>query len=174
MLRIEEANTPAQIEQAHALFLEYADGLGISLCFQGFEAELATLPGLYAPPRGRLLLALDDEEAVGCIGLRPLEGDRCEMKRLYVRASHRGRGLGRELAARALLEAARSGYGRMVLDTLPSMERARQLYGHLGFDVIQPDYTSPLEGVVYMEIHLPVASAQPGPPPASGPSFQAE
>ena len=174
MLRIEAADTTARVDQARALFLEYAEGLGVSLCFQGFDAELASLPGRYAPPGGRLLLALDGEEAVGCVGVRPLEGNLCEMKRLYVRASHRGRGLGRELAQRALQEAAQSGYERMVLDTLPSMERARQLYADLGFHVIQPYYTNPLEGVVYMEIALPAKSTGPGPGPPTSRPFQAE
>ncbi len=172
MVRIESADTPARIEQVRALFLEYAGQLGLSLCFQGFDAEVAGLPGRYAPPRGQLLLAMEGETAVGCIGLRPLEGDCCEMKRLYVRASHRGRGLGRTLAERVLAAARTSGYRRMLLDTLPSMERARQLYAALGFRVTQPYTANPVEGVVYMEIDLPEPGTEPRPP--APPTLQTE
>jgi GNAT superfamily N-acetyltransferase len=154
MFRIEEASTPARVEQIRSLFREYEAWLGMDLCFQGFEAELAGLPGRYARPEGRLLVALDGEEGVGCVALRKLEPGVCEMKRLFVRPSHQGQGLGRALAERLLREAAAIGYLRMRLDTLPLMSAARQLYATLGFREIPPYYENPLAGVLYMELDL--------------------
>jgi ribosomal protein S18 acetylase RimI-like enzyme len=120
-----------------ALLREYEAGLGVSLCFQGFEAELAGLPGAYAPPRGQMLLvrAPDDVRLIGLVALRPVPAaqDLCEMKRLYVRPEARGLGLGRSLALAVMAEARRLGYGRMCLDTLPSMTEAQALYRALGF-----------------------------------------
>jgi ribosomal protein S18 acetylase RimI-like enzyme len=124
-------------ERLVALLREYEAGIGISLCFQGFAAELAQLPGDYAEPEGRLILAREPggEELVGCVALRPVAGkpDHCEMKRLYVRQRARGSGLGRTLALAAIAEARRIGYTRMCLDTLPSMTAAQALYRSLGF-----------------------------------------
>ncbi|WP_296873555.1 GNAT family N-acetyltransferase [Tibeticola sp.] len=153
-----QATEPAHIEAASALMREYADGLGVDLCFQNFEQELATLPGDYAPPRGSLLLALVDEEPAGCCALRPLDNadypNAAEMKRLYVRKPFRRFGLGRQLAE-AILDAARqAGYHCVLLDTLDDMEAARNLYAELGFEEIPPYYFSPLEGAHYLKVDL--------------------
>lgn len=137
-----------------ALFMEYAQSLGFSLCFQGFDKELATLPGAYAPPRGRLFLAQIGGDVAGCVGLRPLGEGRCEMKRLYVRPAFRGNGLGRRLAETAIAEARAIGHPRMVLDTLDSMAAARRLYASLGFREIPAYYDNPLNGVIYAELAL--------------------
>jgi GNAT superfamily N-acetyltransferase len=125
--------------------------LGVDLCFQGFEQELASLPGAYAPPRGRLLLALDEGEAVGCVALRPLGDDVCEMKRLYLRPTHRGDGRGRMLAERIMDEARALGYRTMRLDTLPMMKDAIALYERLGFRPIDPYYANPVPGALFLE-----------------------
>ncbi len=167
MVQIVSAATPAHIVQVRELFVEYAAWLGISLCFQGFDQELESLPGRYAPPGGLLLLGLDGDRAVGCIGMRPMEDGVCEMKRLYVCPSHRGQGLGQTLVLRVLRAAERLGYRRMRLDTLPVMAAARQLYGRLGFSEIASYYTNPVEGVVYMEITLPVSAVPNDPGPSN-------
>ena len=125
--------------------------MGVDLCFQGFEQELASLPGAYAPPRGRLLLALDEGEAVGCVALRPLGDDVCEMKRLYLRPTHRGDGRGRMLAERIMDEARALGYRTMRLDTLPMMKDAIALYERLGFRPIDPYYANPVPGALFLE-----------------------
>ncbi len=121
------------LEAVRALFLEYAGTLGFSLCFQGFDKELETLPGDYAPPRGLLLLARQDGQDAGCIGLRPFDETRAEIKRLYIRPPFRGAGLGRTLAAAAIAHARSAGYRGILLDTLPAMREARALYSSLGF-----------------------------------------
>ena len=127
---IRQATSDADISAARELLVEYQAWLGVDLCFQGFATELATLPGDYAPPRGRLLLARtsDDDEIAGCIALRPLDDERCEMKRLFVRLGHHGGGIGRRLIERLLAEAREIGYRTMVLDTLPQMRAAQHLY----------------------------------------------
>jgi GNAT superfamily N-acetyltransferase len=149
------ATTPAQVEQARALFLEYAQSLGFSLCFQGFDQELAELPGKYAPPDGRLLLAYAGDQAIGCVALRKLEPAICEMKRLYVRPTARGSGAGRALAARILGEARAIGYARMRLDTVTGkMDKAIDLYRQLGFHEIEPYGVHPVPGTLFMELTL--------------------
>ena len=154
-MRLVEAQSAVEINVARELFVEYASTLGVDLGFQSFEAELAGLPGEYAPPAGCLLLAFDERGAVaGCVALRRFEKDACEMKRLYVRPGFRGRGLGRELAAELIARARLFGYGRMLLDTLPSMREAAPLYISLGFREIEPYRFNPVEGTLFFELIL--------------------
>jgi ribosomal protein S18 acetylase RimI-like enzyme len=150
-----EARTAADMAAARRLIQAYADWLAVDLCFQGFDAELAALPGAYAPPQGRLLLAKTSGEVVGCVGLRPLEPGICEMKRLWVEPGWGGYGIGRALA-QAVIDAARAiGYRRMRLDTLPErMPAAQGLYRGLGFQEIPAYYDNPLDGVVMLELEL--------------------
>ena len=157
--RIRPARTSADIATAAALFEEYAAGLGIDLGYQGFPAELAGLPGAYAPPAGELLLAWGDgDETLGCVALRPLEGRRvCEMKRLYVRPAGRRLGLGQALVAEIIAKATALGYAEMKLDTLPSMGAAAALYRKFGFAAIAPYYVSPITGTLYFSRALPPA-----------------
>ena len=144
----------ASVEEARKLFLEYADALGVDLCFQGFDRELAGLPGDYARPAGRLLAARAGHELVGCVALRALGNGACEMKRLYVRLAARGSGTGRALAE-AVIDAARAeGYERMRLDTLPQMIEAQPLYDSLGFREIEPYYDNPVPGARFLELTL--------------------
>jgi putative acetyltransferase len=154
VLSIVDALAVDGLLKARSLFEEYADSLGIDLCFQDFQEELATLPGSYAPPDGRLLLALHDGEPVGCVALRRLEPGICEMKRLYVRPAFRAFGLGRMLAQRIVNEARDAGYQRMRLDSLPSMTAALALYRRLGFREIAPYRRNPIEGSVFLELQL--------------------
>lgn len=148
------------IAMVKRLFQEYAEALGIDLEFQGFAEELAGLPGRYAPPAGRLLLATLEGGPAGCVGLRALEQDVCEMKRLYVPPQYRGHGIGRLLARRIIHEAHSAGYHRMRLDTLPSMAAARELYAELGFRPIQPYYPNPVAGTAFLELELGTARAE--------------
>ena len=136
IVEIVPAQRPEEVFLAANLFCEYAEQLGIDLSFQRFEDELAALPGAYAPPRGRLLLGLVAGQAAGCVGLRPLEGSLCEMKRLYVRPALRRTGVGRRLAEAVIAAGRELGYERMRLDTLPSMDAAGMLYDSLGFTEI--------------------------------------
>jgi len=147
---------PADLEAIRGLFREYEADIGVDLCFQGFEKELAELPGAYAPPLGRLLIAKAGDVAIGCVGLRPLKSDGtiCEMKRLYVRPSHRSTGLGRQLVERIVIEARAAGYVAMRLDTLQTMTAAQDLYRRMGFRDIPAYYPNPLPGVVYLELEL--------------------
>jgi putative acetyltransferase len=152
---IRQAVDAVDVAQARALFEEYAAWLDVDLCFQGFAQELATLPGGYAPPRGRLLIAGAPEAAVGCVALRPLAGNEPaapagEIKRLYVRPVARGTGLGLRLVERLLDEARAIGYRELKLDTLDRMTDARRLYERLGFAACSPYYHNPLPGAVYM------------------------
>jgi putative acetyltransferase len=151
---IVQAIDPQSIGLARQLFEELAASLGIDLGFQGFPAELAGLPGAYSPPGGRLLIALDGPHPAGCVALRPLEGEVCEMKRLYVRPDYRGTGLGRLLAERIIAEARTAGYRWMRLDTLPSMAAARRLYHELGFREIPPYRYNPVPGTAFLELML--------------------
>jgi putative acetyltransferase len=152
---IKQAETLGQIAQARQLFLEYAQSLGFSLCFQNFDKELAELPGDYAPPLGRLLLAESSGELAGCVALHEIEPGICEMKRLYLRPKFRGKGLGRALAERIIAEARTMGYKRMRLDTVePVMKDAVAMYRRLGFREIPPYRVNPMPGTLYMELSL--------------------
>jgi putative acetyltransferase len=150
-----QAGSPQQISQARELFLEYAQSLGFSLCFQNFDRELAELPGDYAQPEGRLLLAQYQGQLAGCVALHKLEPHICEMKRLYLRPQFRGKGLGRALADRIIAEARQIGYQRMRLDTVePVMKDAVAMYGKLGFKEVAPYRANPIAGALYMELEL--------------------
>jgi ribosomal protein S18 acetylase RimI-like enzyme len=150
-----QAKSPAEIAQARELFLEYAQSLGFSLCFQNFDQELASLPGHYAPPEGRLLLATYEDELAGCVALHQLEPGICEMKRLYLRPQFRGKGLGRILADTIIAEARQIGYHQMRLDTVgPVMKDAVAMYRKIGFQEIAPYCANPMAGALYMELDL--------------------
>lgn len=154
-LVIVNAESAAQVEQVRELFLEYANSLGFSLCFQGFDKELAALPGDYAPPDGRLLLAQVDGQAAACGALHRLDADKCEMKRLYVRPQFRGQRLGRILTERLIAEARAMGYKAMRLDTVAEkMREAVALYRRLGFREIAPYRENPIASALYMELTL--------------------
>jgi len=150
--------TPALLDATRMIFREYEASLDVDLCFQNFEAELATLPGEYAPPQGALLLALVDGDVAGCGGLRPLPGtdyaNACEMKRLFVRPAYRKFGLGRLLAQALLDRGMQAGFSAMLLDTLDEMEAARGLYASLGFEEIPPYYFNPIPGAHYLKADL--------------------
>jgi putative acetyltransferase len=149
------AESAAQIAQCRELFLEYAQSLGFSLCFQNFDKELADLPGEYAPPKGRLLLGEFEGELAACVALHPLSEEICEMKRLYLRPNFRGKGLGRALANRVIQEAREIGYQRMRLDTVePRMKDAVEMYRKIGFQEIEPYCDNPIAGALYMELLL--------------------
>ena len=155
ILELIRAPSAKQMEQARELFREYAAWLEIDLCFQNFERELAGLPGDYAPPGGRLLIAYDDGQLAGCIALRRIGEGICEMKRLFVRSQFRGKGLGRALIQAIIREARAIGYQRMLLDTLPpKMNDAIALYRSLGFAEIEPYYENPVPGAIFMELEL--------------------
>jgi putative acetyltransferase len=154
MYHIREAETATDIAQVRELFLEYQATLGVDLCFQGFAEELASLPGSYARPAGRLLLATNGSAVLGVVGLRPINGTDCEMKRLYVRVTGRGAGLGRRLAQALIKEARLAGYNRLLLDTLPTMNEAQALYRSLGFVEITAYCHNPIAGARYMALDL--------------------
>ena len=155
VLTFAQAESPAQIAQARELFLEYAQSLGFSLCFQNFDKELAGLPGDYAAPEGRLLLVEYEGQLAGCVALHALEPGICEMKRLYLRPQFRGKGLGRVLAERIIAEARQIGYQRMRLDTVePVMKDAVAMYRKLGFKEIAPYRPNPIAGAMYMGLEL--------------------
>lgn len=152
---IAQAESPTQMAQVRDLFLEYAQSLGFSLCFQNFDKELAGLPGDYAPPTGRLLLAQYESQLAGCVALHQLEAGICEMKRLYLRPPFRGKGLGRALAEFIVAQGRQLGYRRMRLDTVePVMRDAVAMYRKLGFKEIAPYCTNPIAGALYMELEL--------------------
>lgn len=154
MVRIDLATTALELEAVRSLFHEYAESLGVDLNYQGFDREVRDLPGDYAPPSGTLLLARNDGEPVGCVGVRALDEQTAEMKRLFVRPAGRGLGLGRTLAEAAIMFARKAGFARMRLDTLPQMQRAQELYRALGFVEIEPYRYSAVPGTVYMELTL--------------------
>lgn len=150
-----QVSSAQQITQARELFLEYAQSLGFSLCFQNFDKELANLPGDYVPPSGRLLLAECGSRLAGCVALHKLAPDVCEMKRLYLRPQFRGKGFGRALVERIISEARQIGYLRMRLDTVePVMKDAVAMYRRLGFTEISPYCANPIAGALYMELLL--------------------
>jgi len=150
-----QVQSPEHVEQARQLFLEYGESLGFSLCFQSFDKEVAGLPGDYAPPDGRLLLAEHEGKIAGCVALHKLSDGICEMKRLYVRPEFRGKALGRALAERVIQEARAIGYARMRLDTIVGkMDSAIALYRALGFREVPPYRENPIAGAIYMELKL--------------------
>lgn len=151
---IKEAGSAELVGLIHELFIEYAGSLHIDLYLYGFTQELAGLPGQYARPDGRLLLAFENDEAAGCIALRKLNENDCEMKRLYVRPKYRKQGIGRALTEAVIAEAKAAGYTRMLLDTFTVMKEAIGLHESLGFRKIEPYYYNPLEGAVFMALDL--------------------
>ena len=164
MLSIDQARSSEQIAAAREIFREYESWLDMDLCFQGFETELAELPGKYALPDGRLLLAYSDDALAGCIALRPLDDDVCEMKRLFVRSGFRGKHIGIGLIERLINDAREIGYKKLRLDTHPpKMGKAVDLYRSLGFREIAPYYNNPHEAVLFMELDLQAAHSSAGP-----------
>ncbi len=153
-IKYAKAKSADQFEQVKALFLEYAESLEFSLGFQDFEEEMADMPGEYAPPDGCILMAYSGENIAGCVALRKLEDDICEMKRLYVRPGFRDLGIGESLSEKIIDEARRIGYKKMRLDTLPSMKEAVSIYEDLGFEVILPYRFNPFDGALFMELEL--------------------
>jgi putative acetyltransferase len=157
-VRIVHAADAGQLEAAREIFREYADSLGVDLCFQSFDAELDGLPGDYAQPDGVLLLAYVDDRLAGCGAMRPLpdvdHANACEMKRLFVRRAFRRFGLGRLLAQALIDRATQAGYSVMLLDTLDEMESARELYATLGFEEVAPYYFNPIPGAHYLKVQL--------------------
>lgn len=150
MLLITQARSADEIEIVRQLMREYQHKLGVDLSFQGFEAELDALPGSYAPPSGRLLLAVHEQTPVGCVALQRISASHAEMKRLYVPPSARGLGVGRKLVAQVLAEAQAIGYSEVVLDTLPNMTEAQRLYQQFGFRDIEPYRPNPIAGTRYL------------------------
>ncbi|MHB8524890.1 MAG: GNAT family N-acetyltransferase [Candidatus Acidiferrales bacterium] len=154
-MRIESAESPEAIGMVRELFVEYSESVGVGFCFQGFAEELATLPGEYARPWGRLFLAFDDmQQVAGCGALRRIDAQTCEMRRFYVRSAFRGKGFGRELIHPLIDSAREIGYVRMRLDTLPSMAKAIAIYRSLGFEEIAPYRTNPVPGALFFERRL--------------------
>ena len=157
-IELRPPSSAQELARTAEIFREYAASLDVDLCFQDFDAELASLPGEYAAPRGHLLLAYVDGQLAGCGALRPFadaeDGNACEMKRLYVRPAFRRFGLGRALAKTLLDEARRAGYSTVLLDTLDDMEAARELYASLGFVEIPPYYFNPIAGAHYLKAEL--------------------
>lgn len=154
MLKILDAQTGKNLENVRKLFEEYRDSLNFDLCFQDFDKELANLPVDYAPPNGCLLLATHRGQTAGCVALRQLSDGICEMKRLYVRPQFRRKGIGRTLTEAIIERAKKAGYRQMRLDTVPTMNAARDLYKSLGFNEIGPYRFNPIEGTLFMELML--------------------
>lgn len=154
-VNIRQAESPGDLDEIRKLFREYESWLGIDLCFQGFEDELASLPGKYAAPGGRLYLAAGDDSVAGCVALRPFDEKTGEIKRLFLRENARGLGLGKLLIEKVIADARAIGYRRIVLDTLyPRMAKAVELYKAHGFRAIDPYYHNPNEEALFMELRL--------------------
>ena len=151
---IRRAETQSEIDQVRRLFIEYREFLGEHLGFQKFESELASLPGEYTRPEGELLIALEGDRVVGCVAVRRIDQNICEMKRLFVMPGYRGEGIGRKLAERIIEDSRDLGYRLIRLDTLERLTEAMKLYRSLGFRRIYPYYENPLSGVVYWELSL--------------------
>lgn len=154
MLKWKHVTDGPDLEHVRMLFKEYADWLGIDLCFQGFEEELKSLPGAYAPPHGALFLVMDDEKPVGCVALKKLDYNVAELKRLYVRPEQRDKGLGKNLSMQAIDVAEALGYDYIRLDTFGRMDKALELYKYLGFEEIGPYYDNPQPDAVFLEKRL--------------------
>ena len=154
MIPIANLTAEDDLDALRAMLREYEAEIGVDLCFQSFAAELASLPGDYAPPRGRLLLAYANGALAGCVALKPVDEATCEMKRLYVRPAHRASGLGRDLVTRVIAEARTLGFREMRLDTLPSMQPAQRMYERFGFRDILPYRPNPVPGTRYMGLAL--------------------
>ena len=152
--QIKAQHTGDAIEEIKQLFIEYSQSLGVNLDFQNFETELNTLPGKYIPPNGALILALVDGKAAGCVALRKMDDDICEMKRLYVRNDYRGLGIGNKLISMIIEEAGKLNYSYMRLDTLPTMKRAQELYKSYGFYDIEPYVYNPVTGTRFLELNI--------------------
>lgn len=152
----------ARLQEIRDLLREYAAWVGLDLSFQGFDEELAALPGEYVAPRGTLLLGLVDGRAAGCVAVRAWEGETCEMKRLYVSSEARGSGLGRALAARAIAWSREAGYRRMLLDTLPAMTVAQRMYERIGFRDVAAYRANPVPGARFLALDLVARDALPG------------
>jgi ribosomal protein S18 acetylase RimI-like enzyme len=153
-LTVLHATSSEQFEETRRLFKEYASALGVDLCFQDFEHELKDLPGEYSEPDGCILLAFLDSALVGCVALRPLSSEICEMKRMYVRPTFRGQRIGQILGQDVITEARKRGYKKMRLDSLPTMREAQALYRSLGFREIDAYRPNPIQGAVFMELEL--------------------
>ncbi|UCD62598.1 MAG: GNAT family N-acetyltransferase [Candidatus Zixiibacteriota bacterium] len=151
MLEIVPADTPSQLATVRELFLEYADSLNFELNFQSFDRDINELPGKYAPPEGRLYLARWDGKVAGCIALKKLGPDTCELKRLWVKPAFRGKKIGRALAERVIADAREIGYRKMMLDTIDTMIEAMTLYQSLGFEKTVPYYDNPVKGATHFE-----------------------
>ena len=154
LFRIRRVTENNQYQQVRELFTEYVDSLGIDLSFQNIVTELQSLPGEYAPPEGCILLAMYEEQVAGCVALRKIDEDVCEMKRLYVKPDFKGKGIGKRLASSIIEEAKNRGYRYIRLDTLPTMEQAISLYSSLGFYEIEPYRFNPIVGTKYLELEL--------------------
>ena len=154
LFRIGRVTEESQYAKVRELFTEYVDSLGIDLSFQNIAIELQSLPGEYAPPEGCILLAMYEEQVAGCVALRKIDEDVCEMKRLYVKPDFKGKGIGKRLASPIIEEAKNRGYRYIRLDTLPTMEQAISLYSSLGFYEIEPYRFNPIVGTKYLELEL--------------------
>ncbi|HTR80159.1 MAG TPA: GNAT family N-acetyltransferase [Bacteroidota bacterium] len=154
MIEVYRANSAQEIDAVGKLFAEYASSIGVSICFENLDSEIAGLPGPYAPPHGRLLIAADEQRIAGCVGLKRIDDEVCEMKRLFVRKDFRGRGVGLKLTTKVLEEASNAGYTTLRLDTLPTMTEAIALYEKLGFQRIAPFRDIPVPDTLFMHIRF--------------------